>query len=232
MHQLQVRAEQTRLGIGEDLVAPRRRRAASMDGDRQAKLARQRQLTSRTAAMTRHPHGWIGPAGPRHPRPGMDAAVRAIGGPPRGEVPQVIEVHRLVVEVACPITVGETGPQSRFPQRAQARLGPLPAPDIVRPVVHGGDAGVDRLGGGEARSGIGVIGQDAVLAQATSQVDEISRLAAGPRPSRGTAEPSADIPRSRVFQRCQWVSIRPGATIFPAASTGSASGTSRFMPID
>jgi hypothetical protein len=58
------------------------------------------------------------------------------------------------------VPVGEAGPEARLGEGPEPGFRPVPAPDVVRPVVHRRDARVDRLGRRQAGPRVGVAGQE------------------------------------------------------------------------
>ena len=133
-------------------IDPIGRRLAGMDGDRQS--ARQRLLhvlvIGRFLALRQAAQ--------------IDAEVHeAIEGGPGGKIlpfdaVDVGEVDRLVARHAVDMPVGITGAQQRLAMRAQLGIGMGGRARIVRPVVHGGDAGIGELGQPEHDAVVEVVG--------------------------------------------------------------------------
>ncbi|HEX9353609.1 MAG TPA: hypothetical protein VF933_07310 [Streptosporangiaceae bacterium] len=147
VHHLQVRPEQAARGQRGDLPG-RGRRPGGVHGDREAQLAGGRDLL--LVDGRRHPHRGVAaawaPAG--HSECEQSAGTRA-GLPVPVLRAQPAGVHDLVVGVPGRVAVGVPGPQPGFGQRAQLSLGVGGPADVVRPVVHRGDARVDGLGAGQ-----------------------------------------------------------------------------------
>ena len=117
---------------------------------------------------------------------------------------EIGETDARAVRHALRAAIGETRAQPGLLERAQIGLGIIEAADVVAPVVHEGDAGIDRLGGREPRALI-----------------HVARLRISGRapPWCGNSRTPAfspDMLRNSEFHMCQWVSTRPGSTIMPA----------------
>src|SRR5205807_2377498 len=71
---------------------------------------------------------------------------------------EILEIDRLRAGLALRRAVGEAPAQAGLAQRAQVGVRVIRAADVVAPVVHEGDAGVDRLRAAETRTLVHVIG--------------------------------------------------------------------------
>ena len=72
---------------------------------------------------------------------------------------EVGEVDRLARRVRLRRAVGEAAADAGFPERAQVGVGEFGPADVVAPVVHEGDAAVQRLRGGEPGALVHVLGE-------------------------------------------------------------------------
>ena len=145
------------VGLGEpgDL-ADRGLGPAGVDRDRQAELLERprirRARRSRGTALAGRLPPWPRQATPSAIRPSLEYCAQSFFSFSRSGR-SIGDVH--VVALLWP--VGEARAEPGLLQRAQIGPRVVGAPDIVAPVVHEGDAGIDRLGGGEPRALVDVV---------------------------------------------------------------------------
>ena len=186
--------------------------AAGVDGDRQLKLhrlevashRRERDRAARRRAQAARRHSKCEQAFVRIP---FAVPAREVG-----------DVHHLVGRrAALKGAVGEARADTGVDERAQIGVGMPGGTDVVRPVVHGGNARIDEFGGAKPNAAVGVLW--CVLAAERQHGREIALFRALAHNVAAGAVPEVIV---GVDQ--------PGSAIMPRPSSACAPGAARSVP--